>query len=162
MAPPMGGDSGNSARPGTKKTGNHLAKMAAPGDNASKIPAATDGATASVMHKEANSRMQAPKAAGYWKSAALKHALTTCSMTAKTAVPANALGSVFATEAPPRGMRCSICCGWDNPPRFSTVVAAMVRCGCGDFDALPPVEAKARHTPTRHNPIEIFMSLDIR
>jgi hypothetical protein len=51
---------GKSASPGTKKTGNHLAKRLAPGERASNTVAAVLGLARSNRHKDANSKMQAP------------------------------------------------------------------------------------------------------
>lgn len=61
---PTEGASGSIANPGTKKTGNHLVKRAAPGPRLEKMESPSPGLTNSAVNMKNNNAMHPPNGEG--------------------------------------------------------------------------------------------------
>ena len=98
---PIDGARGSMARPGTKNTGNHLAKMAAPGLNTSKAASPNPGRMSSATTMSANNMQHPPSWEGKGISYLAKSLRRTMSMIMKYAAPVICLEESEAA-APPR------------------------------------------------------------
>jgi hypothetical protein len=96
----MDGARGSMAKPGTKNTGSHFVKSAAPGANALKILSPIPGKIVSVRSIVANRMMQPPSWGGMAILFARKALRTTVSMSKNVAAPLIALSCT--DMSPPR------------------------------------------------------------
>jgi hypothetical protein len=98
----MDGARGSMAKPGTKNTGSHFVKRAAPGANALKIPSPIPGKMVSERSSVANKMMHPPSWGGMAILLALKALRTTVSMRKKATAPLTALSCTDIS--PPRNV----------------------------------------------------------
>ena len=87
---PTDGASGSIANPGTKKTGNHLAKRAEPGLRLAKMESPSPGLTNSAKNMKNNSAMHPPNIAGKLISWDLRTLFVTLSTRVKITAPVRA------------------------------------------------------------------------